>query len=150
MCPINYQLFLPKHYDDQPSLKVTETLHLKPVSNLGRQKAYFRCYCWWFINPKQPPGMYKTLLNSGINYQPQLVSQFWTINSMLVSVSFRKKTFRLRLKKKKQRWPSHCASICSGVPWKLERKQIKATCTVVNEPCFCELANSNNNHQQPN
>ena len=27
-------------------------------------------------NPKQPPGMYKTLLDNGINYQPQLVSRF--------------------------------------------------------------------------
>ena len=22
-------------------------------------------YCWWFRNPKQPPGMYKTLVNNG-------------------------------------------------------------------------------------
>ena len=29
--------------------------------------------CWWFRNPKQPLGMYKILLNSWINYQPQLV-----------------------------------------------------------------------------
>ena len=31
-------------------------------------------YCWWFRNPKQPPGMYKTYktpVNNGRNYQPQ-------------------------------------------------------------------------------
>ena len=49
-------------------------------------------YCWWVHksctiptddtvdgrNPKQPPGMYKTLY--GINYQPQLVSRISSIN----------------------------------------------------------------------
>ena len=34
-------------------------------------------YYWWFRNPKQPPGMYKTIIkpvvNSRINYQPQLL-----------------------------------------------------------------------------
>ena len=25
-------------------------------------------YCWWFRNPKQPPVMYKNLVNNGINY----------------------------------------------------------------------------------
>ena len=25
------------------------------------QPSIFRCYCWWFRNPKAPPGMYKTL-----------------------------------------------------------------------------------------
>ena len=27
-------------------------------------------------NPKQPPGMYKTFVNNGRNYQPQLVQDF--------------------------------------------------------------------------
>ena len=32
-------------------------------------------YCWWFRNPKQPPGMVlKPVVNNGINYQPQLVN----------------------------------------------------------------------------
>ena len=31
-------------------------------------------------NPKQPLGMYKTLLNNGIYYQPQLVSRISSIN----------------------------------------------------------------------
>ena len=32
-------------------------------------------------NPKQPPGMYKKLVNNGINYQPQLVRRISSINS---------------------------------------------------------------------
>ena len=29
-------------------------------------------YCWWFRNPQQPPfGCKRTLVNNGINYQPQ-------------------------------------------------------------------------------
>ena len=32
-------------------------------------------------NPKQPPGMYKTHVNNGINYQPQQVSRISSISS---------------------------------------------------------------------
>ena len=40
-------------------------------------------------DPKQPPGMYKNLVNSGRNYQPQLVSQISSINSMLYCMDCR-------------------------------------------------------------
>ena len=33
---------------------------------------------------RRSPGMYKTLYDNGINYQPQLVQDFWTINSRIV------------------------------------------------------------------
>ena len=33
-------------------------------------------------NSKQPPGMVLKPVNNGINYQPQLVQDFWTINSI--------------------------------------------------------------------
>ena len=42
-------------------------------------------YCWWFRNPKQPPGMYKSLQIMGFQLPiPQLVftPDFWTINSI--------------------------------------------------------------------
>ena len=41
------------------------------------QMFFLSWYCWWFRNPKQPPGMYKTQnsVNNGTNYQPQLVSR---------------------------------------------------------------------------
>ena len=34
---------------------------------------HLRRYCWWFRNPKQPPGMVKSPVDNGIKYQPQLV-----------------------------------------------------------------------------
>ena len=36
-------------------------------------------------NPKQPPGMYKNLVNHGTNYQPQLVSRISAINRRIVN-----------------------------------------------------------------
>ena len=30
-----------------------------------------------FRNPKQPPELYKTLVNPGVNYQPELVQDFF-------------------------------------------------------------------------
>ncbi len=43
------------------------------------------CYCWWFRNPKQPPGMMlKPVVNKGRNYQHQLVSRISSINSQIV------------------------------------------------------------------
>ena len=38
------------------------------------------CHRW---NPKRPPGMYKTLANIGINYQPQLVGRISATNSRI-------------------------------------------------------------------
>ena len=33
-----------------------------------------KTYCWWFRNPQQPPfGCKRTLVDNGINYQPQLL-----------------------------------------------------------------------------
>ena len=40
-------------------------------------------YCWLFRNPKQPPkGCTKPVVNNEKNYQPPLVQDFWTINSI--------------------------------------------------------------------
>ena len=41
----------------------TEFSHWKKVNGF-----IMGCYCWWFRNPKQPPGIYKTLINNGIIY----------------------------------------------------------------------------------
>ena len=35
---------------------VNKTLVIRCIGDCSTQ-----CYCWWFRNPKQPPGMYKTL-----------------------------------------------------------------------------------------
>ena len=46
---------------------------------LSRSEIKWR-YCWWFRNPKQPPGMYlynKTPLNYGIYLPYQLVQDFF-------------------------------------------------------------------------
>ena len=42
-----------------------------------KKELFINGQCWWFRNPKQPPGMYKTLVNPGVNYQPQLVQDFF-------------------------------------------------------------------------
>ena len=55
-------------------------------------------------NPKQPPGMYKTLKNNGINYQPQLVSRISSINSIF-SVADLLHLFSRRMSSKNQ--PRH-------------------------------------------
>ncbi len=40
-------------------------------------------YGWWFRNPAITTwGVKKNSVNNGINYQPQLVQEFWTINSI--------------------------------------------------------------------
>ena len=42
-------------------------------------------------NPKQPPGMYKTLyIHKGINYQPQLVSQISSTKSIIKVGTYQK------------------------------------------------------------
>ena len=45
-------------------------------------------------NPKQPPGMYKNLVNNGINYQPQLVSGS-RISGQPINVVFWKLSWRI-------------------------------------------------------
>ena len=76
-------LFSPKpragHDSQQPlSSGHVFTHHPKKVTNSQNcQEGIFRWYCSWFRNLKQPPGMYKTLVNNGIlNYPYQLVQDF--------------------------------------------------------------------------
>ena len=39
-------------------------------------------YCWWFQNPKQPPGMVKILINHGDKSSSLVVSRILSINSI--------------------------------------------------------------------
>ena len=64
----------------------------KQTSFRIQRKGFFTllgCFFWsvtvdgW--NPKQPPGMYKSLVNHGTNYQPQLVSRISAINRKIVN-----------------------------------------------------------------
>ena len=49
-------------------------------------------YCWWFRNPKQPPGKYKTRRKSwdklptstGAEFQPSTVPGTWNIHFKMV------------------------------------------------------------------
>ena len=82
---------IPKAQGFQPASSIRwvlggENAFLPPKKNLPQriiigtwvlvQMVFLSWYCWWFRNPKQPPGMYKTLKKIGIKYyQPQLVSR---------------------------------------------------------------------------
>ena len=46
----------------------------KPTDTATHRSIWHVDSCWWFRNPKQPREMYKSLVNNGINYQPQLLS----------------------------------------------------------------------------
>ena len=53
----------------------------KPLSFWERP--ILRCYCWWFRNPKQAPGRYKTPLmkyDCNMNHINWWTPDFWTIN----------------------------------------------------------------------
>ena len=63
--------------------------------DLKKRQAY--SYCWWFRNPKQPPGMYKTPMNIEIstrstaeftgfpNHQPNLCGRFSVLKTIFSS-----------------------------------------------------------------
>ena len=59
-------------------LPATPAVVSQEKSHFFQSLGSIRPYCWWFRNPKQPPfGWCKNLVNSGINYQPQLVQDFF-------------------------------------------------------------------------
>ena len=63
-----------------PLLQVEKENPIQMIHFLIRRIQFSSRYCWWFGNPKQPPGTYKTPLNVGINYQPQLVNAGFLIH----------------------------------------------------------------------
>ena len=72
-------------------------------------------------NPKQPPGMCKTPVNNGINYQPQLVSRISSINSTFLLCLFRSKLFSLPNKNHAAWWDAKVPCRSSpgrAVTWK--------------------------------
>ena len=83
--------------------------HLKPPPDLGVPSLQFNTYtdtlkltyCWWFRNPKQPPGMYKRLWILGYLLH-QLVQDFF---HQQYPVSPQKK--RDRFKRKWIIWSNH-------------------------------------------
>ncbi len=65
----------------QPALKLTSAGDAQEISaeTAIRPEEGIGVFCDTVDgrNPKQPPGMYKNLVNNGINYQPQLVQDFF-------------------------------------------------------------------------
>ena len=55
---------------------------LSPAAKKRYEDVWEKCWCPSVDgrNPKEPPQMYKTFANHGVNYQPQLVSWMSSIN----------------------------------------------------------------------
>ena len=55
----------PGNFSQQKPLKIGQMP--KGKAKVFQASILNRGYCWWFKNPKQPPGLYKTLKTNGIN-----------------------------------------------------------------------------------